>query len=379
MKRKQISLSILLVLGISLAFIVGIGQAQGPDAPPETREADAAEASVNNVIPIQGYVTDAGGNPLDGDYTITATLYTASSGGEALCADDDVVTVDNGLFNMKMDFCSSSDIDGKALYLGIQVGNDPEMTPRQAIHSVPYAFSLRPGAIISDTRADAILHIENGDASGRGLRAYATSESGANYGVVGASRSPDGYGGYFYNTGSGIGLFASSDTGAAFKAGGTGIIQSAANSYIWISGNDLRKKKSSDTTQFELDTYGGVFVRSGGAGTRDVMLPVTLPGQLYGQNVTLTGIDVYFKSQGDFDGIDGTYVRRQTGAGSGDTIVADEADRVCTTACSYHIDLTEYNVLSNEQGAVYIAFRLFFGSSSNYVQIGSVRLTLEHN
>ena len=209
MKRKQISLSILLVLGMSLAFIVGIGQAQGPDAPPETREADAAEASVYAVIPIQGYVTDAGGNPLNGDYAITATLYAASSGGEALCFDEDTVTVDNGLFNTGMNFCSSSDIDGKQLYLGIAVEGDPEMTPRQSIYPVPYAWSLKPGAIISATlSSNAILHIENWSASGRGLRAYAMSESGENYGVVGASRSPDGYGGYFYNNGGGVGLFA---------------------------------------------------------------------------------------------------------------------------------------------------------------------------
>jgi hypothetical protein len=61
------------------------------------------------------------------------------------------------------------------------------------------------------------VHIENGSTTGRGLRSYATAESGANYGMVGASRSPDGYGGYFYNNGGGIGLWGWS-TGANHPA-----------------------------------------------------------------------------------------------------------------------------------------------------------------
>jgi len=115
-----------------------------------------------------------------------------------------------------MNFCSASDIDGKQLYLGIQVGSDPEMTDRQAIYPVPYAFSLRPGAQISGTlSSDAILHIENWGTGGRGLRAYAMDESSTNYGVIGASRSPNGYGGYFYNNGGGVGLYGSSTVSVA--------------------------------------------------------------------------------------------------------------------------------------------------------------------
>jgi hypothetical protein len=106
-----------------------------------------------------------------------------------------------------MDWCTSEDIDGRRLYLGIEVEGDDEMTPREPIYPVPYAFSLRPGAVISGSTSAAIVHIENHNSSGRGLRVYAMSETGTNYGIVGASRSPDGYGGYFYNNGNGTALF----------------------------------------------------------------------------------------------------------------------------------------------------------------------------
>ena len=203
--RNVFSLSIVALL---LVLAVGVIQAQRPPSLEEDQPLDEIQA-VGAVVPIQGRLTDASGQPLDGGQTVTARLYGASTGGTALCSDTDTVSVDNGLFNMYLDGsngCTASDIDGKKLYLGITVGSDPEMTPRQGIYPVPYAWSLRPGAIISDTTSNAILHIENWHTSGRGLRAYAMATSGENYGVVGASRSSSGYGGYFYNTAAGDGV-----------------------------------------------------------------------------------------------------------------------------------------------------------------------------
>lgn len=375
MKRQRMLTSVL-ALGLLLALVAGIGLAQGPA--PSGREADAegevsAAAVVPGAIPVQGRLTDADGSPLDGTYSLTFRLYDAYSGGTPLCSDTDGVSVDHGLFSAYMDSCTSSDIDGKQLYLGIQVESDPEMTPRQDIYPVPYAFSLRPGAEIrGEVDDDPILYAYN---TGSGTGVWATSLESE--GIHGSSW--DGTGVYGSSL-SGAGVHADSLSGAAIKADGTGIIQSTARSYLWISGNDLRKKNSTDTTEFECDTYGGVKVRRGAdGGTKDVMLPVTLPGQLYGQDVTLTGIDVYFESQGDFDGIGVTAVRRQTGAGSGDLIRWDDTDRVCSPACFYHLDLTENNVLDDQHGVVYIAFQLFFAGSSSYVQVGGVRLTLEHD
>jgi hypothetical protein len=167
-----------------------------------------------------GRLTEANGNPISGTRTITFTLYDSSVGGLAMCQDVDPVTVNNGLFSARMGFCTASDINGRQLYLGIQVGSDPEMTPRQAILPVPYAWSLRPGANISGTVAgDAIVHAENSASDGRGLRGYATSASGVNYGVVGRSSSPDGYGGYFSNTAGGYALQANGGVSLTVNAG----------------------------------------------------------------------------------------------------------------------------------------------------------------
>ena len=236
MKRQQI-LTSALVLGLLLALAVGLSLAQGPE-PPEgevNRVSEVEEAAaVGSKIPVQGRLTDASGNPINGTRTITFTLYDKSSGGVILCQDDDDVEITNGLFNAYMDFCTSSDINGRALYLGIQAEGDDEMEDRQAIYPVPYAFSLKPGAVISTTGYPA-LHVESTNSSGRALRAYASATSGTNYGVVGASKSPDGYGGYFYNDEGGTGVFGRGFVGGHFTTttgfGSIGVIGEAGGGF----------------------------------------------------------------------------------------------------------------------------------------------------
>jgi len=218
MKERRILVCVL-ALGLLLALAVGLSQAQGPE-PPEGDVRPQGEtgvtAIVGGAIPIQGRLTDANGNPLNGTYSIRFRLYDAASGGSVVCEDTNSVEVTNGLFNSEIyGNCDSSDINGRQLYLGIKVGADDEMTDRQAIYPVPYAFSLKPGADISGTISGGpVLHAENsGSAEGSsGVRGYATAASGLTYGVRGVSDSPDGRGVYGSST-SGTGVYGSSNTG----------------------------------------------------------------------------------------------------------------------------------------------------------------------
>jgi len=210
MKERRILIGIL-ALGLLLALAVGLSQAQGPE-PPEgdanrVSEVDEA-AAVGSRIPVQGRLTDASGNPLSGTYSIRFGLYDAATGGTALCEDTNSVSVENGLFYSEIwGDCGSDEMNGQQLYLGIKVGADDEMSDRQAIYPVPYAFSLKPGADISGTiGSDAVVHAENWATNGRGLRGWARAASGVNYGVIAGSWSPDGYGGYFDNDGGGYAL-----------------------------------------------------------------------------------------------------------------------------------------------------------------------------
>ncbi len=212
------------VLTLVLLFTLGVGLGWAQVQEPENVFAPQGQSrpvtAVSDEIPIQGRLTDASGNPINGTRTITFTLYDSSVGGTMLCQDVDNVTVTNGLFSARMGFCTASDINGQQLYLGMQVSGDAEMATRQAILPVPYAWSLRPGANISGTvSADAVVHVENSAADGRAVRGYATSPSGINYGIVGRSYSSNGYAGYFVNDAGGTALYAQGTVSFTTNAG----------------------------------------------------------------------------------------------------------------------------------------------------------------
>jgi hypothetical protein len=295
-----------------------------------------------------------------------------------------------GLFNSEVWGNCQGFIKGAQLYLSIEVEGNGEMDPRQPIFAVPYAWSLRPGAaIIGSVGPEAMLHVENDDPTGRGLHAYATSLTGVNYGIVGAASSPDGFGAYIYNNGGGGGLRAESNTGAAIKATGSGIIQSSALSTLWISGSGLRPYHQADSTIIDMDTIGGAKITRGAtAGTKNVMLPITITSPLYGQNVTVTGLDVYFLGDTASDGITTTILRRQKGMCSTSTcfatILSDTTfygcdDAVTPTGCVHHWDLSANNILSDSSGILYLTFELTFSGAAGWVDIGGVRLTLTHD
>ncbi len=413
MKNKW-TMAGLLSAGLLLILAVGLSQAQGPEPPMEGVQPQGAvsmAAAVSNKIPIQGRLTDASGNPLNGNYNITASIYNVSSGGTALCSKTQNVSVSNGLFDMTIDNCTSDHINGQQLYLGIQVGSDAEMTPRQAIYPVPYAFSLLPGATISyaplmwsGTLVDLQGNLGNNISwwlgysyplipLGRANYGVSAQASGGDrvYGVSGSAETSTAnakaYGlyGSADATGTGAaayGVYGHSENGIAIKAGGTGIIQSTARSYLWISGNALQKADSNDATRLAYDVYGGYKVYGGSTwGTnKTVLLPITIPGQLYGQNVTVTGLDIYCKASDEFTSLALVRMRRQNGVNNGDLILSDSTYRCNSlTPEVEHWDLTQNNVLSDQQGVLYLAFQVIWGSETSYVQIGGVRLTLEHD
>ena len=136
-------------------------------------EMTIAASAVTNSINYQGRLTDSAGNPLSGAYEMTFSLYEVPSGGTALDTDTHSVAVENGLFNTEIDF-DQSYFDGRALWLGITVGADAEMTPRQELRPVPYALSLRPGAVINGSLSGPVLKVNTDGDDSYGVYAYTT-------------------------------------------------------------------------------------------------------------------------------------------------------------------------------------------------------------
>jgi hypothetical protein len=100
----------------------------------------AALAAVPQSLTEQGRLFDASGSPTQGDVTLTFRVYDAPVGGAPLWSSGpQVVNLDEGYFSAQI-APPSTVWDGSARYVGITVGGDPEMSPRQATASVPYAL-----------------------------------------------------------------------------------------------------------------------------------------------------------------------------------------------------------------------------------------------
>jgi hypothetical protein len=198
---------------------------------------------------------------------MTFKLYEVDSGGTALDTDTHSVTVTDGLFNTNISF-KQSYFDGRELWLGIKVGADAEMMPRQEFKPVPYALSLVPGArIIGSCSCYTALHAESTHTSGRGIRGYATADSGTNFGVVGASKSPDAYGGYFYNNGGGTGVYGAGKYGGYFTTNQVGT-QRDHNAGVNVS--TAHKYSDGIRAYTEGDGSDGVSAYTTGEGSRGV-------------------------------------------------------------------------------------------------------------
>ena len=118
----------------------------------------------NTVVPFQGTLTDDEGQPLNGQMEMTFRLYNVPDGGtpvwEETYQGNNAVPVENGLFQVNLGSLNPIPADvwqTPPLYLGVQVGSDPEMTPRPVIGSVPYALHVATNAVSSASVIDGSL------------------------------------------------------------------------------------------------------------------------------------------------------------------------------------------------------------------------------
>ncbi len=112
-----------------------------------------AWAAAPEFLPIQGYLTDKGGDAIDGEVDLRFTLYTAVQGGTQLWQETQTVTVDEGRFNVFLGFAEPLDLvffsQYEGLWLGIKVGSDSEMQ-RIFLGTVPYAAHAESCGTIPD-------------------------------------------------------------------------------------------------------------------------------------------------------------------------------------------------------------------------------------
>jgi hypothetical protein len=110
-------------------------------------------ADVPSTVSFQGRLTNSSGIPVaDSLYTISARLYDSEAAaiGAHVWIDSFDVQSKNGYFTIVFGSGLSplTSLDFNQQYwVGVKVGADAEMTPRQALHTVPYAMNVSDDAI----------------------------------------------------------------------------------------------------------------------------------------------------------------------------------------------------------------------------------------
>jgi len=98
----------------------------------------------------QGQLRDSTGAPLTGVYNITFTVYNDSVAGTSLYSTTDIVQLDDrGVFSVELGPFAENVFTGEKRFLGIQIGNDEELSPRQPLTAAPYAFQAASSPHIS--------------------------------------------------------------------------------------------------------------------------------------------------------------------------------------------------------------------------------------
>ncbi len=152
--KSNLSFIMKLIMKYSIAYTV-IGVLIGIFVAQSAIAQSPGESDVPRTISYQGMVSSATGARFpSGDYAVTVRLYADEHGREVLWEGQYTTTVENGLLNLELGsgdypLPGTSAMD-RSLWIGIQVGDGPEMTPRTRLSAVPYALTVPDGSVTSD-------------------------------------------------------------------------------------------------------------------------------------------------------------------------------------------------------------------------------------
>lgn len=266
MTARQKYLSVL-ILAMLFALTAGGGLAQEPETLGAPQRLPIIEGAVSSEFSYQGLLQE-GGSPVTGSRDMIFRLHSNAACTHQVGSDINrpAVSIIDGYFDVSLDV-DQADVNGQALWLEVRVGST--RVACQEIMPVPYALSLKPGAVISGDgtgiwaystdqyafwgetestrdyhtavrgRATATTGYTRGvtgssdSVTGIGVLGHANSETGLTYGVYGQthSNSSGARGVYGYssaNLGNTYGVYGETDSttsGAGGKfVGYTGVI-----------------------------------------------------------------------------------------------------------------------------------------------------------
>jgi len=139
----------------------------------------AAPPAVPTTLTQQGRILDATtGDPVSSKVQIVFNVYADAKGGTALWTETQSITLDDGYFSAQLGSVTAIPdgvFDGTVRYLGVTVGTDAEMAPREAITSVPYAMKAAVATVANSAAFTSLTGIPAPCALGSYLSGYSAA------------------------------------------------------------------------------------------------------------------------------------------------------------------------------------------------------------
>lgn len=311
----------------------------------------------------QGYLTGSSGDPLDGSYDMVFRLYDDALAGSMEWGPEThlAVQVSDGLFQVALGTSvelQPNDFD-EALFLAVQV-NGTDVTPRQPLRAVPYAFGLLPGAEVDGEPSSGNygLRVEN---TGSGSADRGLYVKGEQYGIYAEEVGDD----------SDVGIYSPDFVHAKG-------FRSNSDSYLWVPGTASVLYPSSGCTLYN-QSHGSVRLECSSSGSKYIDVPIAVPAVLYGQEVRVESIRVYYDLDHTGSFIGQSRLRKLTRAGGSDELINDMTDHKSTAPTSYGLSPTANYTLTASAGALNLNLTIEHdGDLAHDVNLGGVRVRLRH-
>jgi hypothetical protein len=367
---------------LALALLLAVTVQAAPPPEPEALRVEIrpleAPARVEAIIPVQGRLTDASGTPVaDANYDMTFRVYDGS--GVQCTVGPTAVHTERGLFNANLSGCSPDIFDGRFLTLGVKVDGDAEMTPVLVLRPVPYAMSLRPGSIVANYEA------------GHALTAKSTGAGGASTALLAENTNSTG-GIAFWGVAAGDDatvISSNTSTGALYKGFGgnggedefrvnnDGSIWSAADTFWHVPGIQIVGKTGGTQPVFQYKSTGAVDVTPiAGTQAYVVLLPISLPTILYGGQVQIEGLSVYYKVSETQSYINRTRLIRASGTGTEEVLADSTTDQNSTSYTAYPLSV---DTPLGYGSFVTLELTLFLWEDWSVITVGGVDIQLGHH
>ena len=322
-----------------------------------------------------GYSNTASGYlgvTVSGGYTNAASgWYTTVSGGRDNAASSQSATVGGGADNA-----------ARASYATISGGYGN--TAGVSYATVGGGF----GNVITDTASSATIgggygNVITGDADYAAIPGGRDNQAEGEYSFAAGRQARANHDGAFVWADSTSSNFASTadDQFRVRASGGVALvtdkIETSAQSHLFVPGSQVQEYGYASSSLTLRRWSRWVAVKSTAA-TQEIIFPVTLPSVLYGQPVTITGLRVYYATQANY--LSRIQVLGVHTDGTGWTIFDSGTGEWWSFDFTYtDFSISSNNQLSADEGFVNVVIDLYFDDTDQVIDIGGVRLTLEHD